>query len=158
MTGAAPLAYLSLPHGNSAAAALLSRLGEAHEELLREMENMDRVTLGPIFDARELTAARWRIGQASLRRRTLSASVLSFLTDRVDDRDAGALKLLQSENQREMSRSTAHVYGWTVRAISQEWNRYCQASRDIRIQMKANILLEKQLLYPLLERLAHRKR
>lgn len=158
MASAAPIPLLESAHGKSAAAALLSQLGQAHEQLLREMENMDRITLGPIPDARELTAARWRIGQASLRRKTLSAGILAFLADRVDARNAGTLKVLRSENQLAMSRSTAHVYGWTVQTISRDWDRYCRASRDIRMQMKANILLEKQSLYPLLERLAGRTR
>lgn len=128
----------------------------AHEGLIREVENMERITLGPIPSSRELTAARWRISQASLKRRTLSTGILDFLADRVDCGDVEALNILRSDNQRAMSRSAAHVYHWTIQAISQDWERYCQASRDIRMQIKTNLLLEKQSLYPILEGLASR--
>lgn len=135
---------------------LLMQLWEAHEQLIREMENLDRITLGPLPDAPVFTAARWHISQASLRRRTLSVRIADFLADRISEGDASCLEKLRSENQLAMSRSAKHIQAWTTQSIRQDWKGYCTASREIRMEMKANILLEKQTLYPILERLAGR--
>jgi hypothetical protein len=82
--------------------------------------------------------------------------MLDFLAERANPFEAAELGKLRSENQAAMSRSARHVYLWTLQAICDDWKGYCKASRDIRMQMKANILLEKQVLFPILERLAAR--
>ena len=136
--------------------ALLVQLRDAHERLLGEMEKLDRITLGPLADGSEFAAARWQLSQASLRRRTLSARVAEFLVGRIDDGDARRLKMLQSENQVAVTRSARHIRDWTTQTIRQDWIGYGMASRQIRMQMTANILLEQQMLYPILERLVDR--
>lgn len=136
---------------------LLVRLKAAHEQLVREMENMERLTIGPPPEARELSAARWRIGQASLHRRSVSVRVLDFLADRVESGEAARIRLLRSDNQLAMSKSAEHVYAWTNETVARDWSGYCSASRAIRMDMKSNLLLEKQLLYPILESLVARR-
>src|SRR5687768_664450 len=143
------------PHG-SQSGALLVQLREAHERLLGEMVRLDRVTLGPLADGSEFAAARWQLSQASLRRRTLSARIADFLAGRIEEGDARCLKMLQSENQVAVARSARHIRDWTAQAIRQDWTGYGIASRQIRLLMKANILLEQQMLCPILERLADR--
>lgn len=140
-------------HG-SQSRSLLAQLRDAHEQLIREMENLDRITLGPLGDGRELTAARWQLSQASLRRRTLSARIAAFLGDQIDEGDGRCLRVLQSENQVAVSRSARHIYDWTTQSIRHDWPGYGRASREIRMHMKAHIQLEQQIICPLLERLA----
>lgn len=156
MASAAHQQRYGIPLQRSASAMLLIQLNGAHDQLLHEIENLDRLTLGPLAAPSDLGAARWRISQASLRRRTLSLRILDYLADRVDGREAAILGKLRLENQLAMSKSARHVYLWTRETICEDWKGYCTASRDIRLQMKANILLEKQTLYPILERLAAR--
>ncbi len=133
---------------------LLAQLRGAHDLLLREMEKLDWITAGPFPDGPGFPAARWQLSQASLRRRTLSAKIADFLCTRIDDGDSRCLKMLRSENQIAVAKSARHIQDWTTQSIRHDWIGYCMASREIRTQMKANLLLEQQMLYPILERLA----
>lgn len=135
---------------------LLVQLGSAHDQLIVEMENLDRMTLGPLPELSEITKGRWRISQASLRRRSLASRAFHFLATRVDGMDLVRVKNVQIADQEMMRRSATHVGNWTTRTICEDWDGYCKASRDIRMHMKAQVLLERQSLYPLLERLAGR--
>jgi hypothetical protein len=155
MVSAARQIALDLSPLVSQAGALLLQLREAHERVAGEMEKLDRITLGPLPDGPEFTAARWQLSQASLRRRTLSARIADLLGGRIDDGDAHCLRMLQSENRIAISRSARHIQDWTTQSIRRDWIGYCMASRAIRTQMKANILLEQQILYPILRRLEH---
>lgn len=154
--GSAAKQFTQIQPHRSASAMLLVQLRGAHDQLLREIENIDRIALGPLPATSDLGAARWRISQASFKRRTLTSRILDFLADRANSFESVELGKLRSENQVAMSRSARHVYLWTLQDICEDWQGYRKASRDIRMQKKANILLEKQLLYPILERLAAR--
>ena len=140
----------------SQSSALLVQLSSAHEQLLGEMDNLDRLTLGSQCELQMLATGRWRIGQASLRRRSLASKTFDFLAGRLDGMDLMRLREVQTADQQIMRRSAAHVGNWTTQTICQNWKGYCEASRDIRMHMKAHILLERQSLYPPLERLAER--
>lgn len=135
---------------------LLVQLSGAHDQLIAEMETLDRITLGTEPELAELTAGRWRLSQTSLRRRSLASSAFDFLAGWLEEVELGRLKEVQSSDREMMRRSARHVGNWTIRTISEDWQGYCRASRDIRMHMKSHILLEKQSLYPLLERLAAR--
>ena len=145
-----------LSSNHSQSWTLLVQLSSAHDQLIAEMENLDRLTLGPTPELGEITTGRWRISQASLRRRSLASTVFGFLAGRLDGQELARVKQVQSADQEMMRRSANHVGKWTARTICEDWKGYCQASRDIRQHMKAHILLEKQSLYPLLELLAER--
>lgn len=136
--------------------SLLVQLSSAHDHLVAEMEKLDCMTIGPLPDVAEITNGRWRIAQASLRRRTLASRTFDFLAGRLDGSDLTRLREVQAADQEMMRRSATHVGSWTMRTICRNWQGYCDASRDIRMHMKAHILLERQSLYPLLERLADR--
>jgi hypothetical protein len=132
------------------------QLAGAHDQLIVEVDNLERITLGPQPDHAEITTSRWRVSQASLRRRSLASRVFDVLAQRLDGNDLVRLREVQSADQDLMRRSAAHVGNWTMQSICRDWTGYCHASRDIRMHMKSHILLEKQSLYPMLERLAER--
>jgi hypothetical protein len=134
--------------------ALLVQLSSAHDRLIAEMENLDRMTHGPRPELSEITTGRWRLGQASLRRRSLASRSFDFLAARLEGSDLMLVKKMQATDQEMMRRSASHVGNWTTRTIWEDWKGYCAASRDIRTHMRAHILAERQMLYPLLERLA----
>jgi len=135
---------------------LLVLLSGAHDQLIIEMENVGRITHGPQPDPAELTAGRWHISQASLKRRSLSARVHSFLSNRLDGADLQCVKRVQMADQDMMRLSARHVGEWPMQAICRNWQGYCEASHEIRAHMKAHILLERRFLYPMLEQLAAR--
>ena len=143
-------------HKHSRSWTLLVQLSGAHDQLIAEMEILDRITLGAQPELAELTAGTWRLSQTSLRRRSLASSAFDFLAGRLGEVELGRLKEVQSSDQEMMRRSARHIGSWTIRTIREDWQRYCLASREDRMHMKSHILLEKQSLYPLLERLAAR--
>jgi hypothetical protein len=155
----ARLAYrhsYDLSQNHSQSWTLLVQLSSAHDQLLTEIENLDRITFGIQPELSEITTGRWKISQASLRRRSTAMRVYDFLADRLEGPDLAALKMAQSTDQEMMRRSASHVGKWTTQAVCGNWKGYCNASREIRMHMKSHMLLEKQSLYPLLERLAER--
>jgi hypothetical protein len=148
--------FSRLTQRQAPAASLLAQLSGAHDQLMVEMENLERITHVPQPESGELTAGRWRISQASLKRRSLAARIQDFLSNRLDGADLQSVKKVQLADQDMMRRSARHVGAWTMQAISKDWRGYCDASHEIRAHMKAQILLERQLLFPLLEKLAER--
>jgi hypothetical protein len=147
--------YQFSQHG-SPSWTLLVELSGAHDQLLREMENVGVVTNGPAPDSAQFAAARWRLSQASLRRRSLSGRIMEYLSVRVEREDLPHLATFRAADQLMMRRSAQHVHQWTMHSISQDWKGYCAASRDIRALMKAHVELEKQSIYPILEQLSTR--
>jgi hypothetical protein len=145
------------PQSQSPSWTLLVQLRGAHDGLLAQMENLDRMALDPQPELGEFTTGRWRIGQASLRRRSIASRAFDFLADRLDGEDLAQLKKVRFADQDMMRRSAAHVGNWTIEAICRDWNGYCRASHTIRAHMKSHMLYEKQWLYPLLERQAGRE-
>ena len=133
---------------------LLVQLRGAHDALLQEMANLEQVTRGPLPELARFAASRWRLSQASLRRRSLSARVVQQLAGRVEGPERENLAAFQQADRGMMQRSAEHVRNWTNEAIVQKWASYCEASRLIRQHMDAHVSLERQLLYPMLERLA----
>jgi hypothetical protein len=146
----------SFSQRQSPSAVLLAQLSGAHDQLVMEMENLDRLTHGPEPDPGELRVGRWRISQASLRRRSLAARIYDFLSNRLDGADLQQVKEVQAGDQDMMRKSARHVCAWTMQAIGGNWQGYCEASQEIRAHMQTHILLERQSLYPLLEKLAAR--
>lgn len=51
-----------------------------------------------------------------------------------------------------LNHSASHIGRWSRDAIEEDWQGYCEASRAIRLQMKACMDAEKRVLYPMLER------
>lgn len=144
----------SISHRQSHAWALLVQLSSAHDQLALEIENLDRITHGAALDRREVSTGRWRISQASLKRRSLACRTFNFLAERLAGVDLATLKAAQSADQEMMRRSASHVGNWALKTIFNDWQGYCAASRQIRAHMKAHIEMERQTLYPMLERLA----
>ena len=136
--------------GNATSALMLSELQEAHEDLQSAMAAMDGVTREPAANRNEYSSARWRLSQASLKRRTLWARIFEHLRPRAAPRDAEGLKSLHAANLETLRHSAAHVGKWTIETIEADWPGYCEASRAIRWNMKAGMGAEKRVLYPLL--------
>lgn len=118
------------------------------------MASFNELTLGPLPDHAALATARWRLSNASLHRRTLSARITQFLGRRADIGGSEAICAVRSADNQMMQRSAEHVRDWTVQAITGDWEGYCRASRKIRAHMTNHLTLEREVVFPLLERLA----
>lgn len=129
------LAYqhsLSFQPEEGQSSPVLVQLGSAHDQLMVEIENLDRITGGERPELGEITTGRWHISQASLRRRSIVSSVFNFLASRLEGTERERLKMVQAADQQMMRRSARHVGDWTMQTISSDWRGYCRASRDIR--------------------------
>lgn len=142
--------------GGAEAGQLLAALRDAHAGLRVEIGNMDSITQGRTADSLAYASARWKISQASLKRRRLAAAARQFLLAAGTDADGTQLSTLENAEQQMMRRSREHVGKWTIARIDLDWAGYCAASRLIRWHMDAHLLLERKTLFPLIERAARR--
>jgi len=133
-------------------ASMLEDLHQAHRRLFGEMANMDALTQQPNVEWPSLCAARWRISEASLARRSLAARITDHLLLRADGADAAALKSLQAADQSMLRTSARHVSAWPIGAIQGDWRGYCRASRELRAQMEEFLRTEQRVLLPILQR------
>ncbi len=120
------------------------------------MASFNELTMGPVPDHAALAAARWRLSNASFHRRTLSARIIQFLGRRTEIGASEAICAMRSADGQMMQRSAEHVRDWTVQAITGDWEGYCRASREIRAHMTNYLSLEREVMFPLLQRLAGR--
>ena len=117
---------------------------------------MDLLTREPKLDSLRFTAGRWKISQASLRRRTLSARIRDYFRTRGTAAEIRDLIELEKADLTLLRASASHISLWSLNAIRGDWPGYCQHSRQIRHQMDRFITLEQRELYPLLEKAADR--
>jgi hypothetical protein len=143
-----------IPESAQVARTMLDQLRGAHHALLMEIANMESLTLERRLDTGRCMAGRWKISQASLARRMLSARICDYFLARCSLPDTDHLLDLRSADRELVGRSANHVATWSAQAISGDWRGYCAASRDIRARMNEHIVREQRALYPLLERSA----
>lgn len=139
---------------NGGADELLEALRNAHADLRGEIANMDLVTQGGAADSLAYASARWKISQASLKRRQLAAAARQCVLAAGRSADRDALRTLENAEQQMMRRSREHVRRWTIAMIDLDWDGYCEASRLIRWYMDTHLSLERKTLFPLLTRAA----
>lgn len=131
--------------------ALLAELQAAHANLQKAIDELAKLTEGPVPTKAELVDTRWRVSRASLSRRSLWARIQMTLSAGKHHQDV--LRRLQEMDIALLRASTDHVGKWSPEAVLSDWTGYCLASANMRTQMKAAIGVEKQLLYPLLDQL-----
>lgn len=137
-------------HDQAGSGSLLFDLYRAHEDVLGGMEALGRLTRDPSPDEQSIGIARWKLSQASMRRRLLWARILTHLTPCADAAAKEELLRLQKLDIELLGASTAHIGTWTTDAIVRDWPGYCAASREMRWKMIARMEEEKRVLYPLL--------
>ena len=143
-----------VPETAQVASTMLAQLRGAHHNLRAEIANMEVLTAEAELDASRCMAGRWKISQASLARRTLSARICDYFLTRCTLAESQDLQALREADRAMLRKSAAHVVDWTATAILADWARYCAASRAIRAEMLKLIAREQAVLCPLLERSA----
>lgn len=138
---------------DSAVGILFDRLREAHADLIGAIEELAQLTSGPFPDRQVLIDLRWAVSQTSLARRLLWGQIHTILARRVEPRFESDLRQLQKVDVELIGASAKHVGRWTIDAIAENWEGYCQASELMRSKMLDAIAEEKRLLYPILESL-----
>ena len=147
-----PIAKFEDSSPGAGVAALLEALRQTHRQLLAEMANMEDLTREKAPDRRRYSQVRWRLSQASLARRTLSARICAGLGAMVEQKDRQTLKEIRTADCELARNSAAHIHRWSADRIEADWLGYCQASREMRWKMEAHLDMERRFLLPLLER------
>ena len=146
-----PANRLYVPEFVHVARTLLIELRAAHRRLIAELASMDRITARKAADPTSCTTARWQLSQAALQRRLIAARICDYFTHRLDADRRDELKRLASADQALLRESSALLGRWPTSNLEQDWIGFCHASREIRRREHAHIVLEQQLLYPLLQ-------
>lgn len=129
---------------------LLQGLEAAHREVEASLDEMDLVAGDAVPDAVRFASVRLRAGQAILAKRQITTKVCNHLIPTVAIEDAEAIRDLKYRDSERSNLISDHVRRWTPDAITNDWQGYCQASREMRGGVREMIVAEKRLLYPLL--------
>jgi hypothetical protein len=137
--------------GTPTSAGLLEGLEVAHREVEESLDEIDSTAPDTAPGAAQFGAARLRAGQAILAKRQITTRVCSYLISMTSIEDAEGIRALQHRDGEQSKLVSDHVRRWTPDAIRNDWQAYCQASREVRDGVREIIVAEKRLFYPLLE-------
>jgi hypothetical protein len=129
---------------------LLAGLQAAHREVEAALDEMDLIARDAAPDAAQFSAARLRAGQAILAKLQITTKVCSRLISMTSIKAAGEIRELRSRDSDQAKLISDHVRRWTPDVIGNDWQGYCQASREMRDGVRELVLAERKLLYPLL--------
>ena len=133
---------------------MLARLRDLHAALLAAITEMETAAAQTVPDEARLGTIRWTLSRASRRRHMLiEDTIYPYLLARVAPADIDRLLALREDARALRAASTAHVGRWNARTIIDEWDTYRSASAAITTAMRARVVAEQRLLYPVLERL-----
>lgn len=131
-------------------AKLLAELGNAHDELLAGIAELEAQTREDEPDADALAKVRWRLSRASRIRRQIVDRACDSLLEEATPAEAARVQGLRDASVDMVATSSAHVGAWTIDRVLADWEGYRVASAAMRRQMRERISTEKTVLYPLL--------
>lgn len=137
---------------------LFQKLKAAHVELRTCIDEMEALTTGPAISRPVYCSARFRISNASLKRRATFNFVCDKLSESATAEEADMIARLRSEDLALVGRSAQHVRDWPAEQIEADWQGYCKASRSIRAAMARELKHVEETLFPILLRHSLRHR
>jgi hypothetical protein len=130
---------------------MLNELRSLHDEVLRLLGELERLTAQPEPPVETLTATRASLTRASRRRSTyLETSVYPELLRTAAPAQQDKVKVLRDTGREGLLASVQHIGKWSLREVLERWRDYCAASATMRAQMRARISEEQAVLYPIL--------
>jgi hypothetical protein len=147
-------AALKSPTPSGEARRLLTELEAAHAALLVELAAMQSLQDQPKPRPEQWAQARWKLSRASRQRRMIVDAIYPLVLAGGTVVDVHRIRQLQEQDTTMLAASHAHVGQWTPERISVDWSGYCDASRVIRRGMTDRVRAERDLLLPVLARLA----
>jgi hypothetical protein len=133
-------------------AALLAGLQGAHRQIEAAIVEAEAMMAEGQPDPALSSALRMRISQANLARTRIAREVCSHLISTISISEADAVRSLQRRDAEQFQQTSELVREWTPKAVEVDWEGYCDASRQVRDQIRSIVAAEKWLFYPLLER------
>jgi hypothetical protein len=129
-------------------AALMAELEAAHAALLERIVELGQVTDAPQPSRLEITAARMRLSQSSIERRSILNRALRHLAARGDEAATRAVEKVREADGELIAHSVTHLGKWTAEAVAQDWTGYCAASKSMREHMAETVRAEAETLRP----------
>ena len=131
-------------------AAILADLELTHSRLLSAIQNLAKTTRRPSPDKLEYSAARFRVSQASLARRTVFRAACTYFEAVASTAEQETISRLRQADSDLGRLASQHVSRWSTERVADQWDGYCCASRDMRRALLKQIELERAMLFPLL--------
>lgn len=128
----------------------LQTLMVAHAELRTCLAEMEQLTLLPSASRSDFATARFRISNASLKRRAPFKAACEELIQTATAEAAKVIADLRLADSVWIKLSARHVRDWPAEAIEADWSGYCKASRAIRRHIANELDHVEQRLHPLL--------
>jgi hypothetical protein len=136
------------------ARGLVTELEAAHTALSSELAAMQSLQDGPQPQPDRWAQARWKLSRASRQRRGCVDKAYILIMAEGTAAEILRVRQLQAQDGPMLAASHAHVGHWTPDRIEADWSGYCEASRAIRRGMADRVRSERELLLPILARLA----
>jgi nitrogen fixation protein FixH len=131
---------------------MLAELKQAHEELLGYISELEAVVAQDMINASALGRVRLQLSKASSRRRRVVTEAILRLSRGVTVEEQQRLNLLRENDAALLAATSSHVGEWSIDTILADCEGYRAASTLMRKSMRERIATERQVLYPLLER------
>ena len=131
---------------------LLSVVEKVYGHLMECLTEMREVTSGPVAEHFRYTRARYRISNASLKRRQLFDRICTELEPRLSGADSARLRALRQKDRAYLHHSANYVTKWTPDAVFADWRSYSEEAKDIQRHMEEVAEEQLRVLTPLLMR------
>lgn len=131
---------------------MLARLKEMHADLRAAIAALKAEVARAARDDEGLSTARLRLSRLSRQRRLLIETEIYPKLGALSPQEAQRIAHLRTDAGVILTRSSAHIGRWTMRAINADWAGYPQAANAMLGSMLRRIDDEGRALYPLLER------
>jgi hypothetical protein len=131
---------------------LLSGVEKVYGHVIDCLAEMREVTDGPVPEPFRYTRARYRISNASLKRRQLFDSICTRLCPLLPLPDAAPLRALREKDREYLRHSANYVTKWTPTAVFDDWQSYSKEAKGIQRHLQQVVEEQLRVLTPLLIR------
>ena len=145
-------AYRPESPGRQPSNDLLTEVEKVYGHLIDCLTEMREVTSGPLPEPFRYTRARYRISNASLKRRQLFDRICSHLAPRLSIADAARLRTLRQKDRAYLHHSATYVTKWAPEAVFASWPSYSEEAKDIQRHLQEVAEEQLRVLTPLLMR------
>jgi hypothetical protein len=136
-------AYRPKKCGSELPADLLSEVERVYSHVGECLAEMAELTDGPLPERFRYTRARYRISNASLKRRQLFDRICTHLEGCLSSGNAARLRTLRQNDRDYLRHSAGYVTKWTPDAVFASWPGYSKEAKDLQRHMEQ--VLEEQL-------------
>ena len=125
---------------------ILEDFRSSHRELLRFMDEVDRIAGTQPIDEVELSATRWKLSQARRRNKALVHAFLEAFPASLRAVHGEIIAAMLGQSAKAMQDTARHSSRWSPRAIAQDPRGYRDAIQPVRREWVQTIDLERQLI------------